>query len=83
MAGMNCLEQRRYSQSLVIAYNFFTGSCPTYIREFLKPRETTYNLRNRDAMIQSVYNMLFHHNLFTYISLVMCGINSNKPSKVQ
>ena len=65
-AGMNCLEHRRYSQSLVIAYKCFTGSGPAYIREFLKEREAVYNLRNRGTLIQPVYNNLYYHNSFTY-----------------
>ena len=61
-AGMNCLEHRRYSQSLVIAYKCFTGSGPAYIREFLKGRETVYNLRNRGTLIQPVYNNLYYQS---------------------
>jgi hypothetical protein len=66
-AGMNCLEHRRYSQSLVVAYKCFTGSGSAYIREFLKECETVYNLRNCGTLIQPVYNNLYYHNSFTYI----------------
>jgi hypothetical protein len=70
---MNCFEHRRYSQSLVIAYKCFTGSGPAYIKEFLKGRETVYNLRNRGTLIQPVYNNLYYHNSFTYIISHVCN----------
>ena len=70
VGGINCgavknvaADYHDYWQQIIIAY----------IREFLKGRETVYNLRNRGTLIQPVYNNLYYHNSFTYIISHVCN----------
>lgn len=68
LATMSCLEQRRYEQSLILAFKSIKLHGPIYISNMFKLRHSNYNLRsNGQNFDQARYNTLYVHNSFSYI----------------